>query len=665
MAKLPTVTSTIPRDLRTFLDRVREALDTTGPDELITARRLIAAGIASYGASGQLEFAGEEGGTYATPPAPTNVTATGALANIIVSWDQPVYAGHAYAEIWAAAAEPGNGDPTIGDAVLVGMAPGTTFAHNIGASATRWYWVRFVNMDGLAGAYNAVSGVEESTGDDPTYVVGLLAGQITEDELATGLSSRIDLIDADASVTGSVNARLSTLQAEINELLDLPEYDNSTTYTAGQSVRYDGSVYQATQETTGNLPTDTDYWTKLGDFETFGDALAAAIEDISVLTGDLASETSARTTLASQIRGNYTGSDITELTSGLLYEERTTRASADSALSSSISSLTSTVNGNTSAIQSEATTRANADTALASDITTLTASVSGNTVAIQNEAIARANADGVIEAKYTVKIDNAGHISGYGLISSANDATPTSEFGIRADNFWLAPPSVAQATAPTTGLYVGYVWLDTSSDTTKYYTGSEWSTTPQALPFIVRTTPTTINGEAVAAGVYITDAFIQNGTITNAKIGDAAIDNAKIANAAITTAKIDDAQITTAKIDDAQITEAKIASLAVTNAKIADAAITTAKIGNAQITSAKIGDGEITNAKIGNVIQSSDYVANTSGWKIDKTGAAEFNGGSLVVRSSPSGARMEITDEVIKVYDASNVLRVKLGNLLA
>ena len=93
---------------------------------------------------------------------------------------------------------------------------------------------------------------------------------------------------------------------------------------------------------------------------------------------------------------------------------------------------------------------------------------------------------------------------------------------------------------------------------TKYYTGSEWSTTPQSLPFIVQASPTTIGNVSVPAGVYMDSAFISNASITTAKIGDLAVDTAKIANGAITTAKIGTAQITTAKIDDAAITNVKI-----------------------------------------------------------------------------------------------------------
>ena len=42
-------------------------------------------------------------------------------------------------------------------------------------------------------------------------------------------------------------------------------------------------------------------------------------------------------------------------------------------------------------------------------------------------------------------------------------------------------------------------------------------------PFVV-TSATTLNGESVAAGVYIADAFIKNGSITTAKIGTLSAD---------------------------------------------------------------------------------------------------------------------------------------------
>jgi hypothetical protein len=45
-----------------------------------------------------------------------------------------------------------------------------------------------------------------------------------------------------------------------------------------------------------------------------------------------------------------------------------------------------------------------------------------------------------IEGKYTVKIDNNGYISGFGLISTANNGAPTSTFTVLANNFRIVTP---------------------------------------------------------------------------------------------------------------------------------------------------------------------------------------------------------------------------------
>jgi len=175
--------------------------------------------------------------------------------------------------------------------------------------------------------------------------------------------------------------------------------------------------------------------------------------------------------------------------------------------------------------------------------------------------------------------------------------------------------------------------------TEAYGTGSD-------APFFQLDSDTTINGVVIAAGTYIKEAKIYNGTITNAKIGALAVDSAKIAAAAIITAKIADANITTAKI--------------------ANLAVGAAQIANATITATQIQDAAITNAKIDNVIQSTAYSAGTAGWKIDKAGAMEMNNatfrGTIDVSSAASGSRLVIDDDTIEVYDGST-LRVKLGNL--
>ena len=169
------------------------------------------------------------------------------------------------------------------------------------------------------------------------------------------------------------------------------------------------------------------------------------------------------------------------------------------------------------------------------------------------------------------------------------------------------PYNQTAGTAGVTAPDLAYVFEQL---TEAYGTGS-------AAPFFQLDSDTTINGVVIAAGTYIKEAKIYNGTITNAKIGALAVDSAKIASAAITTAKIADAQITDAKIND----------------------LNASKITACTINAARTAAGSITADKV--TLTAGDVAAGTT---------------------ASSGARMNITTTTIKIYDASN-LRVHLGDL--
>lgn len=511
MPDLPSVTSPLPRDLQQFIQRVREAINGGGIEGLVTARQLTAAGIASLNSSGNLiasttSTTGSGSSTVVnSPSAPTNLQATGALANVILTWNAPTYSGHAYTEIYAHTAD------VVGNAVVVGMTSGNNFAHNIGDSGTRYYWVKNVNQNGLASGFNATSGVEGTTGTDPAYILGLLSGEIGANELATDLATRINLIDGDASVTGSVAARIAT-------------------------------------ETTN-----------------------------------------------------------------------------------------------------------------------------------------RTNAIGNVEAKYTVKIDNAGHLSGYGLISTANDATPTSEFGIRADKFWVAPPAIASATAPASSTrYKGMVWVDESvtPNVIRYWTGSAWSTTPQAFPLVVATSQSTINGGTVDPGVYIDTAFIADATITQAQIGTLTADviNSGLLNTVdfygntIAGSTIYLGGTVTYNTDSdgnnigiQSVASPKVAMTATGATFATDSFVINDGTTNytpfqvvdsvAYLDTAMIKDSTLSFAKVSDDIQSTNYVASggqqtPAGWKLTKGGTIDFTGGTITagtLQSTDGNFVIDLTNKTISI----------------
>ncbi|WP_449471640.1 phage tail tip fiber protein [Sphingobium chungangianum] len=122
---------------------------------------------------------------------------------------------------------------------------------------------------------------------------------------------------------------------------------------------------------------------------------------------------------------------------------RTAFANADGALSQRIDTLTAQVGatGWTAALQTEQTARANADSALGQRIDTITAGYNGQFVTIQQTMTAQGNTISGLSAQYTLRIDNAGRVSGFGL---ASDPYGNSEFAVNVDRFLIAHPGSAE-----------------------------------------------------------------------------------------------------------------------------------------------------------------------------------------------------------------------------
>ena len=447
---LPTVTSQIPRDLQQFVQRVREALDGGGPEALVTARQLIAAGVVTSTTSGNLTASVATSSSIDSPSAPSNLTASGALSSIIVSWEGPFYRGHAYTEIWAHSVN------SIGDAQIVGMTPGNNFAHQLGGSATRYYWVRNVNQNGDVSAFNATAGVSATTGTDAAYLLSLLAGEITSSELASSLSTKINLIDAADTVSGSVNERISnsastltesvsSLSSVVAQLTGTSAYVASTTYAANDLVTYNNNLYKAKQSTTGNLPTNTTFWDLVGNYSSISQVVVANTAAISTTNGNVSnnaaailSEVSARTNSDSAFTQQL-GAATSQIqnNSASVVSEQTTRANADSATAAQIEIATSRVQDNAASVIAEQTTRADADTAVASQLNGAISEVQSNSAAISSEIVTRATADSataaqIVGVESTVNNNTAAIATEISTRADADSATAALNAGLSA-----------------------------------------------------------------------------------------------------------------------------------------------------------------------------------------------------------------------------------------
>lgn len=192
-----------------------------------------------------------------------------------------------------------------------------------------------------------------------------------------------------------------------------------------------------------------------------------------------------------QIDGSKNAADISS--------EVTKRLNDDNAIVNSTNTQFTVINGNVAAVQSQTNTLSNNVSSVAQQLYTLQSQVGSNLSALQLEADTRANADGDLYAKYSVKIDQNGYVSGFGLMSTANNSTPFSEFIVRADRFAIGSPSGPGVAA--------------------------------RVPFIVTTG---YDGNGNPPGVYMDMAVMRNASIKRAMIGDAEVDTLKIAGNAVT-----------------------------------------------------------------------------------------------------------------------------------
>jgi hypothetical protein len=162
------------------------------------------------------------------------------------------------------------------------------------------------------------------------------------------------------------------------------------------------------------------------------------------------------------------------------------RADADGALTQRIDNLTTSTDTASASLTAEIKARTTADTALSQSLNTLTTTVNGHTTSIQQNI----NSVNGLGAEYTVKIDNNGWVSGFGLASYHDPRQGiVNEFVINADRF-----SVWSLNSNPTGL----------------------------RPFTIGQ----VDGQT---RTVIADAIIGDAAIRNAKIGNLQVNTAKIA----------------------------------------------------------------------------------------------------------------------------------------
>ena len=395
------------------------------------------------------------------PPAPTGVQVNGAFQNILIQWDKPTFVGFSYAEVWAATSN------TFADRVLVGTSTASLFSHQVGNGQTRYYWVRFVNAQDVAGPFNSTTGIGDSTVIDIGAQMTLLSEELQN---LPGYTALTNLISGTAAAAATVirNNTEPTTRDNGDALLGndiwIDTNDNNQAYFRNAA---NNAWIAARDSTLISL-----YNTLSSTVGTQGTSIATAQADIVTLTTNTSANATAITNLTSTVSGNTSA----------ISTEQTTRANADTALATDITNLTSTVSGNTSAISTEATTRANADTANATAISNLSTTVGTTNANVSTLQTSVSNLEGDADAMFVIQVatESNGSKSAAGMVIGSNASSGSgaqSYVQFQADKFAI------------------------------------WSGSTNVAPFIID-----------AGTVYIKEAMIEDGSITNAKIGNLTVD---------------------------------------------------------------------------------------------------------------------------------------------
>lgn len=148
------------------VEKIREALEIglgdrgDRLDQFVTYRDMVQSKLGKLSRSGDLAPGDSTGIPTTSVGVLTNLTASGAFQNIILSWEGINQPNYAYTEIWRSA------DDNLGNAVLVGNTVAAVYADRTGETDTVYYWVRAVSTSSNPGPWNATSGTPGKTSPD-------------------------------------------------------------------------------------------------------------------------------------------------------------------------------------------------------------------------------------------------------------------------------------------------------------------------------------------------------------------------------------------------------------------------------------------------------------------------------------------------------------------
>lgn len=321
------------------------------------------------------------------PPAPAGLAATGHPATISLTWAAPPvnYNNLSHTEVWRA---------TVNDfskAALVGRADGREFTDPVGAGVFRYYWIRYISRASIPGPYNNSSGTVGASNSEVEHLLGVLTEKLTEDQLASSLSSKIDLIEKLEETYGdTASAAASAAAAALSE------------------AAADKAVGRA------------------GQYEVSSASSAAKAETEAARASSFSGE-------SAQSATNAKGSAAAAENSAIVAAQ-----SANTAGQSAQSAVISSQNASSAANNAKGSAEASAQF-LQQAQAILTDPITGlvdKYAAVKVQADATADSVKGVVAKYGVQVDADGVSGGFEVIGGGRQVS----FGVRATTFSIAAP---------------------------------------------------------------------------------------------------------------------------------------------------------------------------------------------------------------------------------
>ena len=496
------------------------------------------------------------------------------------------------------------------DLTMMGLAAGTSL----------FFWARLVDRTGNIGPwFPAGSGVLGQSSSDASPILDLIAGQVRETELGKHLLERIELIDGGGA--GSVNQRLDKARDELMGLVDqisgAPLYDAARTYTVGEFVRQGDRLYQALKAVPlMNAPPSANFWLDIGSLLQTTNALATQIQQNNTAIGVVDAKTTAQAQQLDSVR-----SQIDDTTSGL-----TATSTGLSGLKTQVTAmdgkLTST-SQKTDGVYAQVNPRLSGDdiTSFAGDDLSLAGAWSVMSAIAEGDSVQATKTDAL-----EVRLNQAqASISQVNTVSATRDealALRVTRLDTRFND------NSASIEKKLTTLASADSTLAQSIDTVQA------KVEQQSVSIQTNATAIADTKGKLAANWSVRMQVAAEGGYKYAGIG-LGLDSG-----------------TSGVLESRFIVAAD--SFVILNGDRGSSPFAVSG-DKTYIRSAYIQDGSINMLKIGDQLQSDNYDAGKTGWKLSRDGGIEFNG------NVEGGGRLTITNQLLQIFYSNGKLCLRAG----